>query len=143
MMTQEQLIQGNRNLAMKMWLYISKPFQITKVLEILYMLDWLWYAIISTIPDRYVVGGIFTSLRSEWPKEVIITALFLIAMLHVIALMRNIIWLRKFNLIFNAAILLFLSATYLIGLPIPAGVGYMLILIGITIFAFLRMDESH
>lgn len=142
-MTQEQLIQGNRNLALKMWLYISKPFQITKVLEMLYMLDWLWYAVISTIPDRYVVGGIFTSLRTEWSKELIIIVLFIIAMVHVIALIRNIIWLRKFNLIFNAAILLYLSSTYLIGLPIPAGVGYMLILVGITIFAFLRMDESH
>lgn len=143
MMTQEQLMQGNRNLAMKMWLYISKPFQITKVLEMLYMLDWLWYAVISTIPDRYVVGGIFTSLRTEWSKELIIIVLFIIAMVHVIALIRNIIWLRKFNLIFNTAILLYLSSTYLIGLPIPAGVGYMLILVGITIFAFLRMDESH
>jgi hypothetical protein len=128
---------------MKMWLYISKPFQITKVLEMLYMLDWLWYAVISTIPDRYVIGGIFTSLRTEWSKELIIIVLFIIAMVHVIALIRNVIWLRKFNLIFNAAILLYLSSTYLIGLPIPAGVGYMLILVGITIFAFLRMDESH
>jgi len=139
----KQIQQQDNSLVMKVWLYISKPFQITKVLEILYALDWVWYAIISLIPDRFISGGIFPALRDVLPKGLIINVLFLIAALHITALWKNVVWLRKFNLVFNIAILLYLSSNYLLTFPIPAGVGYLIILIGVSTFAFWRMDESH
>ena len=135
-------LQDHR-LAMKVWLYISKPFQITKVLEILYALDWVWYAIIATIPDKYISGGILSPLRTVVSKESIIIVLFLIAVMHVTALWKNVVWLLKLNLLFNIAVLLFLSSKYFLTFPIPAGVGYLVILVGVSMFAFWRMDETH
>lgn len=131
------------NLAMKVWYYISKPFQITKVLEILYALDWVWYAIIAAIPVRFISGGILTPLRTTYSNTAIIVILLFIATIHVLALWRNVVWLRKTNLVFNVGVLLYLSSKYFLMFPIPAGVGYLVILIGVSIFAFLRMDETH
>lgn len=142
-MKREQEMKQNDGFAMKMWLYISKPFQITKVLEILYALNWIWYAVIATVPDKYISGGIFTALESLISKPIIIIALFIVALLHSYALWFNAIWLRKVNLMFNIAILLYLSSRYLLTLPIPAGVGYLVILIGVSVFAYWRMDETH
>src|SRR5687768_1295705 len=96
-----QEMKQENSLAMRVWLYISKPFQITKVLEILYALDWIWYAIIATVPDKYISGGLFTALRPLASKEIIIGALFVIAVSHAYALWYNVIWLRKANLVFN------------------------------------------
>lgn len=138
-----QELQQDNSFAMKVWLYISKPFQITKVLEILYALDWVWYAVIATIPDKYITGGLLTVFRPYAPREVIIAILFTIALTHVYALWFNVIGLRKINLIFNVAVLLYLSSRYFLNIPIPAGVGYLVILIGVSIFAYLRMDETH
>lgn len=139
----KQRLQHDNSFAMKMWLYVSKPFQITKVLEILYALDWVWYAIIATIPDKYISGGILSPLRTVVSKESIIIVLFLIAVMHVTALWKNVVWLRKLNLLFNIAVLLFLSSKYFLTFPIPAGVGYLVILVGVSMFAFWRMDETH
>ena len=139
----EMRLQQDNRLAMKVWRYISKPFQITKVLEILYALDWVWYAMIALIPDRFISGGVIAPLRLVYPKSLIIATLLLIALAHVIALWYNVVWLRKVNLMFNVGVLLFLSTQYLLHLPIPAGVGYLVILVGVSIFAFLRMDETH
>lgn len=138
-----QLHQKEQLLAMRVWRYISKPFQITKVLEILYALDWIWYAVIATVPERFISGGLFPELRAVWSTSVIAIVLGVIATVHVIGLWNNVLWLRKTVLVFNIAILVYLSTTYLLAYPIPAGVGYLVILIGVSIFAFLRMDESH
>lgn len=129
--------------AVRFWLYISKPFQITKVLEILYMLDWLWYAILSFLPERYIAGSLFVVMRNVLPPYAISIIFTIIAILHLLALYKNNISLRKFNLILNIGLLLYLTGLLFQNVPVAAGIGYYVILIGVSIFAFWRMDESH
>jgi hypothetical protein len=141
-MKQEQLIQ-QQHLAIRIWIYISKPFQINKVLELLYMLDWLWYAILSYLPSSYTGGTLFTTLRSITTPFVISIIFTSIAVIHSIALMLNVIALRKAALLFNIGILFYLtSAVFATNPYVAAGIGYYIILIGVSIFAFLRMDET-
>lgn len=130
-------------LAMRVWDYMSRPFQITKVLEILYMLDWIWYAILSYLPEQYISGSLFTNLRIVLTSFQISAILTIIALIHVIALYSNVVWLRKFNLLYNIGLLLYLTAYVLQTIPVAAGIGYYIILIGVTTFAFWRMDETH
>ena len=139
----EQDMKPQLSFAMKMWLYISKPFQITKVLEILYALDWIWYAVMSFIPEKYITGSLFGVLRNFMPLWMISALLCAIAILHVAALLKNIIWLRKTALVFNIGVLLYLSVLLLLRNPLPSGAGYLVILVGVSIFAFWRMDETH
>lgn len=141
-MRQEQRIKIETTLAMRIWQVISKPFQITKVLELLYMLDWIWYAILSFLPDRYVEGSVFKLLRGIFEGYQVSVFMTLIAASHVLALFNNIIWLRKINLLFNITLLLYLTAVAFQNLPVAAGLGYLVILIGISAFAFWRMDET-
>ena len=142
-MRQEQHMKIDNSFAMKLWLYISKPFQITKVLELLYMLDWLWYAILSFFPSQYISGSLFVTIRNILEPYQISAIFTLLAIIHVIGLYKNLIWLRKFNLLFNIALLLYLTVAVLQNLPVAAGIGYYVILIGISAFAFWRMDETH
>lgn len=142
-MKQEHPMVVDYSIAIRLWLYISRPFQITKVLELLYMLDWLWYACLSFVPSSYIAGSLFISIRQVLQPYQISAIFAIIAIFHIVGLYRNIIWLRKFNLVFNIAILFYLTAIVLQKLPIAAGVGYYVILVGISIFAFWRMDETH
>lgn len=136
-------MKTDNSLAVKLWLYMSRPFQITKVLELLYMLDWIWYAILSYLPTQYISGSLFTNMRNILSSYQISAVLTFLAFIHVLALYKNIIWLRKFNLLFNIALLLYLTAYLLQGIPLAAGLGYYVILIGVSAFAFWRMDETH
>lgn len=142
-MRQQQHMKIDNSIAMKIWLYVSRPFQITKVLEILYMLDWVWYAILSFLPDRFISGSLFMILRTVFEDYQVSIILLTIAILHVIGLFWNVIWLRKNNLLFNIGLLLYLTSVSLQRLPVSAGLGYLVILIGVSIFAFWRMDETH
>lgn len=142
-MRQEQHMKLDNSYAMRIWLYISKPFQITKVLEILYMLDWLWYAILSYLPEKYISGSLFTTLRDVLTQYQISALMTFIGVIHIIALYKNIIWLRKFNLVFNISLLIYLTAYLFQSIPVAAGIGYYVILIGVSTFAFWRMDETH
>lgn len=141
-MRQEQHMKIDNSFAMKLWLYMSKPFQITKVLEILYMLDWMWYAILSYLPAKYISGSLFTNLRGILTDYQISAFMTFIAAIHVIALYRNVVWLRKFNLLFNISLLLYLTVYLFQNIPVAAGIGYYVILIGVSTFAFWRMDET-
>lgn len=142
-MRQEQHMKIDNTLAMKIWLYMRKPFQITKILEILYMLDWIWYAFLSYLPDQYINGSLFVTMHSIL-SDLQISAIFTgIAFIHIVGLYKNIIWLRKLNLLFNIGILLYLTVLFLQRLPVGAGIGYYIILIGVSTFAFWRMDETH
>ncbi len=142
-MRQEQHMKIDNSLAVKLWMYMSRPFQITKVLELLYMLDWVWYAILSFLPSIYVGGSLFIVFRGILEPYQISAVFATIAIMNVVALYKNIVWLRKFNLLFNISILLYLTVLVLQTTPVAAGIGYYVILIGISIFAFLRMDETH
>ncbi len=133
----------DNSFAVKLWRSISKPFQITKLLEILYTLDWIWYAFLSYVPARYINGVLFSGLREILSAKSISLILTFIALMHMIALYNNIIWLRKVNIVFNITLLLYMATYLLQQVPIPAGTGYYMILIGVSIFAFWRMDESH
>ena len=129
--------------AVKIWLHISKPFQITKVLEVLYMLDWIWYAVLSYIPRDYITGTLFTTMQLLFSTYQISVLFTLMAFSHMLALYKNIIWLRKSNLLFNISLLIYLTVYLSQSVPIAAGIGYYVILIGVSIFAFWRMDETH
>lgn len=142
-MRYEQHMKIDNTLAMKLWIYMSKPFQITKVLEILYMLDWIWYALLSYLPVEYISGSLFVNMRSILSHFQISLILTIIALVHTIGLYSNAIWLRKSNLLFNIGVLLYLTAYLFQDIPISAGIGYYVILIGVSTFAFWRMDESH
>ena len=142
-MKQEQHMKYDNSFGMRLWAYISRPFQITKVLEILYMLDWLWYAILSYLPQQYISGSLFTNMRGVLSDTQVSLTFTVIASIHVIALYLNVVWLRKFNLLFNIALLLYLTAYIIQNVPVAAGIGYYVILIGISTFAFWRMDETH
>jgi hypothetical protein len=141
-MRQEQQMQSNMGITMRVWLYISKPFQISKVLEILYALDWMWYALLSLLPPADTSGLLFTTAQLYLPHYAINAVMVGIACIHALALLGNIVWLRKINLIFNIFILCYLAANILIQSPISSGAGYLVILVGVTIFSFLRMDET-
>ena len=141
-MRQQQELQLHQKYAMRVWLYISKPFQISKVLEILYMLDWIWYAILSLLPTSQIGGTLFSNAREITTPFVISIVIMSFALFHIIGLLRNVIWLRKLNLLLNVLILSYLASKLFTTYPFPSGVGYYLILIGVTIFAYLRMDEN-
>jgi len=129
---------------MKLWLYVSKPFRITKVLELLYTFDWLWYAILSYLPGQYVSGGLFTILRSADITALAISIIItLLALSHVVALWWNIIWLRRANILINVLLLTFITSRSILIQPLPSGVGYLIILICVTIFVFWRMDITQ
>ena len=143
-MNYRQQLAQQPNVAMRVLYFLTKPFQITKVLELLYMLDWIWYALISFIPDKYISGSLFEILRSipylaPYGIRILLTG---IALLHFIGLTYNYILLRRINLIFNIAVLLYITSRAIIAQPLSSGIGYIVILLGITIFAFWRMDES-
>lgn len=142
-MMQEQHIKTETSIAIRIWLYISRPFQITKILEILYMLDWLWYAILSFLPDKYITDSLFTMLHIIFNDYQLSAFFSIIALLHMVALYNNIVWMRKLNLLFNIGLLLYLTGILIQRLPIAAGLGYLVILISISIFAFWRMDETQ
>lgn len=142
-MRQEQHMKIDNSIAMKLWQFVSKPFQITKVLELLYMLDWVWYAILSFLPEKYISGSLFTTFRGILDPYQVSAIFSTIAIMHVIGLYKNYIWLRKFNLLFNIGLLIYLTVSVLQRLPVAAGIGYYVIVIGISIFAFWRMDETH
>lgn len=142
-MNQEQHMKVDTTFAMRLWEYMSKPFQITKVLEILYMLDWIWYAILSYIPPQYISGSLFTNMRTILTSFQISAIFSFIALIHIIGLYSNAVWLRKFNLLFNIFLLLYLTAYLFQTIPLAAGIGYYVILIGVSTFAFWRMDETH
>jgi hypothetical protein len=128
--------------AMRVWRYISKPFQITKVLEILYTLDWIWYAVLSLLPPADTSGSLFIAARIFMPPFAVSLLMITIAVLQSMALLRNMVWLRKINILFNVFILCYLAFSLLLQTPISSGAGYLIILIGVSIFAFLRMDEN-
>ncbi len=144
-MRQEQQLKVDQSMAMRVWTYISTPFQITKVLELLYMLDWIWYAILSYLPSKYISGTFFDVLRLNFAALTITILISIIAVLHVYALLHNIVWLRKTVLLFNIGVLIYLTVTIVLRTypNISAGIGYYVILIGVSIFAFWRMDESR
>lgn len=141
-MRQEQNMQLHQKYAMRLWLFISKPFQISKVLEILYMLDWIWYAILSLLPAYQVGGTLFSDAREITTPFIISVVIMSFALSHVVGLLKNVVWLRKLNLLINTLILSYLASNLFTQTPFPSGVGYFLILIGVTIFAYLRMDEN-
>lgn len=142
-MRQEQHMNIKNTFAMRLWQYMSKPFQITKVLEILYMLDWIWYAILSYLPAQYISGSLFVNMHDVLSNFQVSAIFTFIALLHIIGLYSNAVWLRKFNLLFNIGVLLYLTAYLFQNIPVAAGIGYYVILIGISTFAFWRMDETH
>ena len=107
------------------------------------MLDWVWYAILSFLPDRYISGSLFMILRKILENYQVSLVLLTIAILHIIGLFFNVVWLRKIMLLFNIGLLLYLTAVSLQSLPVAAGVGYLIILISVSIFGFWRMDEKY
>lgn len=142
-MKQDMHATTQEHLALRLWQYISKPFQITKVLEILYMLNWMWYAFLSIIPNYLVSGLVFNEIQQVANSRAVTFIIMCLTFSHILALLLNIIILRKINLMLNIAMLLYISAKSLQNLPISSGVGYLVILAGVSIFAFLRMDKSH
>lgn len=141
MNTTQPIVDRRKTFAMRAWLYISRPFQITKILELLYMLDWILYAILSYLPEQYTTGSLFTLLRSMMPQTFVSFTLTIIAVFHIYALTANIIWMRKAALLFNIGTLMYITSLALLSGPFSAGLGYLLILIGVSMFAFWRMVE--
>lgn len=142
-MTKEDIQKRATNSAARVWIYISKPFQITKVLELLYMFDWTWYAFVSFLPTQYITGSLFEVLRSVTTTLIIRLVLCSVALIHIYALITNYVVLRRINLVWNIAVLLYVTSVSFLKQPLSAGIGYLIILIGITVFAFWRMDETH
>lgn len=135
-------VDRRKTTAVKTWLYISRPFQITRLLELLYMFNWLFYTGLSFLPKEYIAGSLFDLMRILMPYDFIKLTFVLIAFIHVYALIGNVIWLRKLTLLFNIGLLLYIVSVTLQSIPFSAGIGYFIILMGISIFAFWRMDES-
>lgn len=142
-MRQEQMIHIQHGLAIRLWLYISKPFQITKILEILYALDWVWFAALSIWANNYISSFPLVSLYQLITPLQISILFCSIAAIHIIGLWANIIILRKLCLLFNAIILCYFFIVLAADQPLPSSIGYFGILSFITLFAFLRMDEKN
>ena len=130
-------------ISMRIWAYMGKPFQVARLLELLYMFDWLWYAILSFIPDKYINDVTFTYTQTILSNFQISSIAVGITILHMIALYRNIIWLRKLNLLINSSLLLYLVAYSLQTQPISASIGYYIVLIGVSTLAFWRIGEAY
>lgn len=141
MNTTQPLVDRRKTFSMRMWLYISRPFQITKVLELLYMLDWILYAVLSYFPEQYTTGSLFKALRSLMPHEFVSFTITLIAIFHLYALTANVIWMRRAALLFNIGVLMYITSLSLLTEAFSASSGYLLILIGVSMFAFWRMVE--
>lgn len=137
----QPMVNRRKTFSMRAWLYISRPFQITKILELLYMLDWILYAVLSYFPEQYTTGSLFRALRSLMPNNYVSFTLTIIAVFHLYALTANVVWMRRVALLFNIGILIYITSLALLSGPFSAGLGYLLILIGVSIFAFWRMVE--
>lgn len=136
-------VERRKTISMKIWLYISRPFQITRLLELLYMLDWILYAVLSFFPAHYTNGVLFETMHDIMPHTYVNLALTLIALIHVYASSANVIWLRKIILLFNIGVLFYIASAALQVVPFSTGIEYLIILIGVTAFAFWRMDEKY
>lgn len=141
MNTTQPIVDRRKTFAMRAWLYISRPFQITKVLELLYMLDWILYAVLSYLPEQYTTGSLFRLVRELLPPAFVSFTFTIIATFHLYALTANVIWMRKAALLFNIGVLIYITSLALLSGPFSAGLGYLLILIGVSMFAFWRMVE--
>jgi hypothetical protein len=135
-------VDRRKTIAVRAWLYVSRPFQITRLLELLYMFNWILYAGLSFLPEDYTSGSLFRIMHVLMPDDYIRLTFVVIAFLHIYALIVNVVWLRKIALLFNIGLLLYIVSVTLQSIPFSAGIGYLIILIGISIFAFWRMDES-
>lgn len=141
-MKQQNEMNTIETLGLRFWNYIAKPFQITKVLELLYALDWVWYFSLSLLPEQYVAGSIFKFLHLVTTQFIGSSVLFLIASISIYGLWNNNIRVRKIVLICNIGILLWVFFTNALQMPISGGSGYLLILALLSMFALWRMDVS-
>lgn len=133
----------SQSLIAQLWQYLVKPFQITKVLELLYALNWIWFALLSLLPGEYVTGTLFTLLQHIMSKEAISLLVIFIASASTYAMWHNNILLRKMMLLFNIGVELFLFSKVIITIPVPATSGYLFILAALTMFAYWRMDTTY
>jgi hypothetical protein len=124
----------------KAWFFIIKPFRIAQVLEIMYALNWCYYLILSFLPTNLVSGSLFTALRRSLNPYVVIFLFLQMAVVSSVGLLFNIIVIRKFVLMVNIAIMAWLIVVSISQFPISGGIGYIVILTGLTIFVFLRID---
>jgi hypothetical protein len=126
------------------WLFrtLTRPFQVTKTIELLYALDWAWLTIMSFLPEGTTSNTNIDRLKSSTNPFMVSGILLVIALLSAYSLVANIVMLRKVLLLLNLALILFLSANSLFKIPISTNVGYLLILAILTILAYWRIDVT-
>lgn len=120
--------------------YLARPFKITKVLELLYVLNWLWIALLTLFVPNLPFSR-SSSIVLVYPYATILW--LFIAGFSSYGVWHNIIIIRRITLIFNILITTFLFTKNLVSAPLTAASGYLFILIGLTIFAYWRMDLAE
>lgn len=101
----------------------------TKILEMLFALNWMWYFLVSLIPRSHISGALLSYLDS---KVTIYGTIFVFIVLTAsswYALVKDVVWLRKVVMFLNISLCFLSAALALFGrFPPSAGAGFVLIL---------------
>lgn len=116
----------------------------TKILEMLFALNWAWYFLVSLIPRTHISGSLLSYLDRNVSVYGTIAVFLLLTLASWYALVKNIVWLRKVIMFFNIS-LCFLSAELaLFGrYPPSAGAGFVLILGILSVISVWKITVSN
>lgn len=131
---------GTERLLIQIWLYVIKPFRITRILELFYALNWLSFFLLSLLPDKYVGGTVFRVMRDYFSHYQITLILGIIVLFSTFAQWFDNVIARKIFLAFNIFILMYIASENILKIPISSSSIFFVILIVCTIFVFWRMD---
>lgn len=116
----------------------------TKILEMLFALNWLWYFFASLVPRKYIAGALLSYLDVTTGSVYgTIAILLTLAVVSHYALIKNILWLRKAVMFFNIGLCFLSAALALFGrFPPSAGAGFVLILGALSSVSIWKMTVN-
>lgn len=112
----------------------------TKIIEMLFCLNYTWYAFCAIIPKEYVYSGLFDYLDNAITRVGTVSIFLILAYISTYALVKNIVVLRKVVLVFSMSLCFLTAALSLFGrYPPAAGAGFTLILGMLTCTSLWKM----
>lgn len=116
----------------------------TKILEMLFALNWAWYFLVSLIPRQYIYGSLLYYLDSQVTIYGTTTLFMLLTLASWYALVNNVVWLRKAVMFFNIGLCFLSGALALFGrYPPAAGAGFVLILGTLSVICVWKMTINN
>lgn len=118
---------------------IREPFQLTHVVEQGYAFYWTMNLLLfySPIEARTILW------QTDLTKGSQAFVLAAMAILSNYSLHRNVIWLRKLLLIINLSIIAYYLVVVFMMRPIPAVAAYLIMVLYLSVFSFLRLSDTE